>query len=292
MRRVSVSLVIVAVVTMGSSAARAQFPGENGVIAFGRLSRTFDGIATIAAPGADTIMLTSSKGFDRSPSYSPDGSRIVFVRKLNLWVMDADGSDQRRLTGGRATEQSPRWSPDGSTIVYDRGGDLWTVDADAPQPHRIARTRADEYSPTWSPDGSTIAFVLDGLGRLKFDLALMAPDGSDRRRITADRRVQFAPDWAPDGSSIVYNNYDGFGIATIMTIEPDGTGRTLVYRAASRGAYDPVFSPDGTSIAFARDNRGLDERDIWVVGADGSGPTRASRGPAYDTSPGWQPLPV
>jgi Tol biopolymer transport system component len=281
---------IALLLTLLPSAAWAQFPGENGVIAFGRLSPSVDGIATIAAPGDDPAMLLESRGFARLPSYSPDGSRIAFMRSSDVWVMDADGTGVRRLTGGRAIERCPRWSPDGSTIVYDRGGDLWTVDTSAPDPRRIARTRADEYCPSWSPDGSTIAFVLNGLGRLNFDLALMAPDGSDRRRITADRHAQFGPDWAPDGSAIVYNHYDPFGIAEIFTIEPDGTNRTLVYGDAPRGAYDPVYSPDGLSIAFARDHRGRAARDIWVVGVDGSDPTRATRGRAYDTAPGWQPL--
>jgi Tol biopolymer transport system component len=292
MRYVRITLVITIAVGLLPATAHAQFPGENGVIAFGRLTSSGDGIATIEAPGDDPALLTESRGFDRHPSYSPDGSRIAFIRDTNVWVMGADGSEQQRLTRGRALEGCPRWAPDGSTIVYDRGGDLWTVDADAPDPERIARTRADEYCPSWSPDGSTIAFVLEGPGRLRFDIALMAPDGSDRRRVTADRRTQFAPDWSPDGLSIVYNHYDRFDVASIVTIEPDGSDRTTVFDGEPCGAFDPVFSPDGLQVAFVQ---GIDcggPGDIWVVDAEGGDPTRATRGRAYDTSPGWQPVSV
>jgi Tol biopolymer transport system component len=291
-RRVRTTLAITIAIGLLPATAHAQFPGENGVIAFGRLSSAVVGIATIEAPGGDPTLLTESRGFDRRPSYSPDGSRIAFIRGTNVWVMGADGSDQQRLTRGRASEGCPRWAPDGSMIVYDRGGDLWTVDADAADPERIARTRADEYCPSWSPDGSTIAFVLEGPGRLKFDIALMAPDGSDRRRVTADRRTQFAPDWSPDGSSIVYNEYDRFSIASIVTIEPDGTDPAIVFDGERCGALDPVFSPDGLQVAFVRGTGCADPGDIWVVDADGDNLTRATRGRAHDTSPGWQPVPV
>lgn len=291
MRRARTALLIAIALCVLPTTARAQFPGENGVIAFGRLSSSSDGIATILEVGDDPTPLTESRRFDRHPSYSPDGSRIAFIRGTNVWVMNADGSDPRRLTRGRAAAECPGWSPDGSTIVYARGGDLWTVDPDAPDARRIARTRADEYCPSWSPVGSTIAFVLEGPGRLRFDIALMTPEGSERRRVTADRRTQFAPDWAPDGTSIVYNEYDTFGIADVATIAPDGTDRTLVFDGEPYGAYDPVFSPDGLLIAFSLDAGG-DDRDIWVIEADGGNPSRATRGRAYDTAPGWQPVPV
>ena len=292
MRHARITLAIAIAICLLPATAHAQFPGENGVIAFGRLSLARGRISTIKAPGDDPTALTKSRGFDRHPSYSPDGSRVAFIRGTNLWVMGADGNDQRRLTRGRASEGCPRWAPDGSTIVYDRGGDLWTVDADAPDPGRIARTRADEYCPSWAPDGSTIAFALEGPGRLKFDIALMAPDGSDRRRVTADRLDQFAPDWAPDGSTIVYNEYNQFGVASIATIEPDGMNLTIIFDGEPCGAYDPVFSPDGLQIAFALDTSCGGPGDIWVVDSDGGNPTRATRGRAYDTSPGWQPVPV
>ena len=58
------------------------------------------------------------------PAWSPDGSKIVFVRVGNkLWLMNADGSGVTQLTDGRSRLSSPAWSPDGSKIVFvvDRG---------------------------------------------------------------------------------------------------------------------------------------------------------------------------
>ncbi|HEY8018606.1 MAG TPA: hypothetical protein VIG53_03830, partial [Actinomycetota bacterium] len=122
----------------------------------------------------------------------------------------------------------------------------------------------------------------------RWDLALMAPDGTDRRRITSDRLTQFGPDWAPDGSVVVFNEYDQFGIASIVTITPDGADRTVVVEGGVGGALDPVFSPDGLFIAFWRTVR--DRSHVWTVGADGSDPTRMTHGSAYNAWPGWQPI--
>src|SRR3954471_16449070 len=62
------------------------------------------------------------------PQISPDGKKIVYVRRFsdittdknysNLWIVSFDGSDNRPLTSGNRNETSPRWSPDGGRIIY------------------------------------------------------------------------------------------------------------------------------------------------------------------------------
>src|SRR5579885_756 len=62
------------------------------------------------------------------PQISPDGKKIVYVRRFadpatdrrysNLWIINADGTDHRALTTGNHNDASPRWSPDGSRIAY------------------------------------------------------------------------------------------------------------------------------------------------------------------------------
>ena len=56
------------------------------------------------------------------PQISPDGKKIVYVRRFadastdkrysNLWIINSDGSDHRSLTTGNRSDSSPRWSPD------------------------------------------------------------------------------------------------------------------------------------------------------------------------------------
>ena len=77
-------------------------------------------------------------GFDRSPAWSPDGSRIAFEsfrdRNHEIYVMNADGSDVIQLTDNRGFDRSPAWSPDGSRIAFDSDRDgndeIYVMNAD------------------------------------------------------------------------------------------------------------------------------------------------------------------
>src|SRR5207302_6379753 len=64
------------------------------------------------------------------PQISPDGKKIVYVRRFadratdkryaNLWIINSDGTDHRALTTGNRSDSSPHWSPDGTRIAYLR----------------------------------------------------------------------------------------------------------------------------------------------------------------------------
>ena len=72
-------------------------------------------ISTMNADGTDRIRLTDNDELDRTPSWSPDGRRIVFRSKQDgnneIYVMNADGADRIRLTHGAESDDYPHWSP-------------------------------------------------------------------------------------------------------------------------------------------------------------------------------------
>jgi Tol biopolymer transport system component len=82
-----------------------------------------------ASAGATASRLTSAAGFDESPSYAPDGSRIAFTSSRagapEVFVMNADGTDQHNVTNSAGSDYAPAWSPDGTEIAFttDRDGD-------------------------------------------------------------------------------------------------------------------------------------------------------------------------
>ena len=78
----------------------------------------FQDIYSSNADGSDTVRLTTDQALDTQPAYSPDGTRIAFVRTGDIYVMNADGSAQTPITGTEGSDSEPAWSPDGSQIVY------------------------------------------------------------------------------------------------------------------------------------------------------------------------------
>src|SRR4051812_18519496 len=75
--------------------ADASFPGQNGKIAFESDRSGAYEIYTVDPDDTDLTRLTFSGG--RQPAWSPEGTKIAFVRAGNLWLMNADGSNQHSL---------------------------------------------------------------------------------------------------------------------------------------------------------------------------------------------------
>ncbi|MBI3920925.1 MAG: PD40 domain-containing protein [Armatimonadetes bacterium] len=93
----------------------------------------------------------------------------------NLWIVNADGTGKRRLTNDTVDASSPKWSPDGSRIAYLREDGLWVINADGlgkrrlvVSPKRYLRGAEScrkvgnveiEGTFQWSPRGDRIAFT-------------------------------------------------------------------------------------------------------------------------------------
>ena len=137
-----------------------------------------------SSDGSDLEQITSSVGEDIPGDFSPDGERVVFVRRaengrVGIFVTNVDGSGLRRISGRDQLVDDifgGSWSPDGSQILFvareteDHHKAIWVVNADGTSPHplRIDGTCGGPlsdpgsfgcYSPSWSPDGTKIVFV-------------------------------------------------------------------------------------------------------------------------------------
>ncbi|MCD6020372.1 MAG: tolB [Actinomycetia bacterium] len=134
---------------------------------------------------ADATGLRMVASGARSPSWSPDGERIVFQTSgatggTAIAIVNADGTGRTVLAStGQGSNLAPAWSPDGSTIVYSsiRREDwgIFAIPASGgPERELVPTGSSFGYvdDPTWSPDGSRIAFVADS------GIAVMRPDGS------------------------------------------------------------------------------------------------------------------
>ena len=162
--------------------------------------------------GGNLQNLTNNPNYDTSPSWSPDGERIVFVSERpghfkgevgitsEIYAMDADGGNQQRLTENRQNDRDPSWSPDGERIAFasDRKGDfenfeIYVMDADGGNQKKLTNNRGDDSSPSWSPDSRRIAFSSDRDGRT--DIYVMDVDGGNLQNLTNNRDADVSPAW-------------------------------------------------------------------------------------------------
>lgn len=92
-----------------------------------------------------------------------NGTHIVFVFAGDLWSVERKGGEAVRLTSGRGIESEPAFSPDGSTIAfsgeYDGNIDVFTIPATGGVPKRITTHPSDDMVRGWTPDGKRILFA-------------------------------------------------------------------------------------------------------------------------------------
>ena len=117
---------------------------------------------------------------------------------FEIYVMDADGKNEQRLTDNLSHEWSPSWSPDGERIVFnsrrDGNRDIYVMDADGKNQRRLTRNPAHDLYPSWSPDGKRIVFVSDRDGN--YEIYVINADGARQvRRRTKDGSDDTDPAW-------------------------------------------------------------------------------------------------
>jgi TolB protein len=227
------------------------------------------------ATGQQAVLTTG--GISEQPSFSPDGTRILFAKTdpvsglgQGLFTIRAsDGADLRKVTKmpqGVDFLQWPRYSPDGSRIAFtavqhaaDRQsgrasgtGAIYVVNADGTGLRRMTPFgHLFDYEVDWSPDGTQLVFQTNWRPGTRPSLWIMNADGSDLRRLTDESplapgqpfQASFAPTWAPDGSVIMFACAAGaLSFWDLCAIRPDGSGRALV--ASTPGdEHRPMWQP-------------------------------------------------
>jgi Tol biopolymer transport system component len=271
-RTIGVALVILALligaalVYVGSHPTRLPAPfglAANGLIAYasGGDIYTVDPVT-----GQAKAVVTGREG-DSDPAFSPDGTRIAFLRTnvasasvaKDIVVARADGSDPHVVTksailGGPSLVD---WADDSRSLLVGAPDDkiIWLFDATAAAEPRVLATDAAMYlQPFRPPDGSAILMrrsTEGGSTLVRFDLdslreTVLATGGLDNDLGGAR--------WSPDGSKVLFNSSpaDRSG-QRLFIVNADGTDTQPV--DVAKGIFvdtDGSWSPDGSRIAFTR----------------------------------------
>jgi regulation of enolase protein 1 (concanavalin A-like superfamily) len=123
-------------------------------------------IYTIPVEGGEETRLTTAKGLDDGPDYSPDGKYIYFNSErsglMQIWRMKPDGSEQEQVTSDDYNNWFAHPSPDGRWIVFISFPKEISSNASGGKIQVLAKLFGGQGTinvPSWSPDSQSVAFV-------------------------------------------------------------------------------------------------------------------------------------
>jgi dipeptidyl aminopeptidase/acylaminoacyl peptidase len=253
--------------TPGVTTSTTAAPGPRGLVAFAaqlRGSTTGLVVAVMQPNGTGFRQLTGlpadrdvdpdiaryTYASDDSPSFSPDGRTIAFVRRYteginSLCMIDVDGLNFR-VVKRDAQMGEIAWSPDGRTIAFysEQDGGIRLVDVDGTN-ERVLWQRTggpNQDSPSWSPDSSHVYYASGNVW-------VANADGSGSRTL-AD--VPGNVGWvalSPDGSTIAFSEQEpGGNSSTMWLMDADGSNVRRLTDATSGNWYSVAWSPDGSRL--------------------------------------------
>jgi hypothetical protein len=193
------------------------------------------------ADGTNQTRLTNTTDFfdNNEPTWSPDGSKIAFVRDSQIYVMNADGTNQTPLTSNSSGNSNPAWSPDASKLTFvsfrDGNGQIYTMNVDGSNQTRLTNNSLDDNEPAWSPDGSKIVFNRNS------NIYVMNADGSNQEQLT-DSANDSNPSWSPDGTQIAFATFrDPQGDNEIYLMNADGSSQTNITNFPTAQDFEPAW---------------------------------------------------
>ena len=253
------------------------------------------------ADGSDIARVSNgSYAYEADPTWSPDYKSVLYIdyyatNALKRYTLANGRVETVYSAPGSIT--NPRYSPDGRKIAFDMEGsdgnrDIYVVGADGTNLTRLTTDPYVDRQPTWSPDGKRIAFVSwrsAGVSKLY----IMNFDGSGQQ-VLHDCLYNLpvghcdSPSWSPLASDErVAFSVNTPGYHSVRLINADGTGDQAVINDATVDDKQPVWSRDGTKLAFRSKIAGTSYPDIYSINVDGTGLRQLTGRIGDALSPAW-----
>jgi dipeptidyl aminopeptidase/acylaminoacyl peptidase len=246
-------------------------------------------------------------GEGSNPFFSPSGDAVIFNREGRLWTAPVRGGAEKKLFEIRGTIMSPSWSPDGSKLVFvSTREDHSFIAIYEPKNSRIRflQTSVDrDIEPRWSPDGKRIAFIrlfnsvdtysADRERVLPWSIWVVDADSGDGKQIWRSGNTEMDSfsrlplgenilQWAAGNLLVFACEEDGW--AHLYSIPAEGGEATLL----TPGNYEVenvAWSPDRSFMIVASNADDIDRRHLWKIGVTGQQPQPITRGTGIEMYP-------
>jgi Tol biopolymer transport system component len=182
----------------------------------------------------------------------------------DIYRFRTDGSDRQQLTSDPTSEDQPTWSPDGTTIVYRRlngkSFDLYLMDADGSNKRELLVDPAhDEKTPAFSRDGKRVVFFSNRDG-IQWNLYSIDVATREVTRLTHDEVEDKHPQYTPAGEVVFHSSRDAvkvvldggeqFHLMNLWVLGVDGSLSELTSSHGERDNRHAWISPDGRYVAY------------------------------------------
>ncbi|MEP6999835.1 MAG: gamma-glutamyltransferase [bacterium] len=223
-------------------------------VADGRLALSIRGDIWVRSAGDNGAwtQLTSGPAWDRHPSWTRDGTAIIYTSdatgngdlyRVSLSATGAATAPER-ITTSLEPEGEASVGKDG-TIIFSRGrgaaSKIWLRTKEGVERRLTKGENGAEHWPTWSSDGNRVAYSTVREDRTRLRVRYVAGDSD---RVVVEDRDAEHPAWSPRGDRIAFATRNGR--AGVWVTTPDA--RYINFISARRA--EPAWSPDGGIIAL------------------------------------------
>ncbi len=290
--------------------------GGAGQIAYASSSTGLPQIWLMNINGSNKKQLTNLPDGACQPSWSPDGSQIVFTspcreRPKSITEMERsalfllDVTDETSLPfpvnfvpGG---DFEPDWSPDGNTIAFtsfreNNRHQIYLYDLQTKQITNLSAPTNYDRRPAWSPDGRLIAYETTRLG--PWQIWLLDPIGVQKAHefTGIENGLGRYAAWSPDGKTISFTQGDNFPWPAYKTFSSIDTPVSLSVETKITDllpSWNTDYSPDGYWIVFEHHDANDPDRnmDIYRARINGSSLERLTEDPGADFDAAFRPAP-
>lgn len=241
--------------------------------------------------GESPLNVTNDASDDRSPTWHPDGKRILYTSNrggaFQICLAFIDGAKPIQVTVGAANHAVSDISSDGTKLLDDNSRDdaaVFVIDVNTGRESEFASGNKLRLWPTVSPDGRVVLFQSFNPTGTVLASTIVVKRTTNEGPIEPIAENGFDPSWSPDGSQVAFLRLDS-GKVELFTVNASGTGER---RLTNGGVVSPGYkmlpsikfgrtfcwSRRGDKVIYSSRKSGVS--NLWGVSIDGTTDTQVS----------------